>query len=697
MRKVFVVNVAILVSVIAFAQKTSPYFDPSRMFETGVYYYPEAWSESQWDRDFSKMEEMGFEFTHFAEFAWTHMEPTEGNYDFAWLDKALDLADKHGLKVIMCTPTACPPAWLSTKYPEIFIVKGDGQHTQHGSREHYSWSSSKYRELSAKIVKVMATRYGNDKRIWGWQIGNEPSHYGVVDYHPEAKIRFHDWLRNKYKTIEKLNEAWGARFWNLTYNDFSQIVLPNWRTQVNGMASPHSSLDFKRFSADECADYVSMQYRILKENVLAKQFITTNFMHEHFDVDVRRNNNLDFVSYTTYPVGGYTNGVGDQGFRIGDPWRISFSNDYFRPITNNITGVMEIQPGQVNWGAYNPQLHPGLVRAWLWNVFAGNSKFACSYRFRQPLYGVEQYHAGIVGTDGITPSSGGREYVQFMKEMRELRKHYSSKVNNPKEYEARRTALLFNIDNLWDVEIQKLTNQWDSKKISMGMYSAIKTLGVPVDYISEEMPFEKYNVMVAPTYQLIDNEIVAKWTKYVENGGNLVLTSRTGHKDRNGHLWELPLSGLIYKLIGGKILFYDMMPAYAIGGIKLNNKQYNWNVWADVIENDADTEVLATYTNQFYAGKAAVTYRKLGKGSVTYIGPITNDVAFEKSILQLVYNRAGLTTVNLPEGVMLEYRDGFGVAINYNSTAQEFDLPAKAKIIFGAKKIAPADVLVWKE
>jgi tetratricopeptide (TPR) repeat protein len=72
------------------------------------------------------MAELGFEFTHFGEFAWAFFEPSDGTFDFAWLDRALGLAEKHGLKVILCTPTPCPPAWLGEKFPEIYLVRGDG-------------------------------------------------------------------------------------------------------------------------------------------------------------------------------------------------------------------------------------------------------------------------------------------------------------------------------------------------------------------------------------------------------------------------------------------------------------------------------------------------------------------------------------------------------------------------------------------
>lgn len=378
---------AVLLIFISVNGIKAQWFKPEDMTIVGVYYYPEAWDSSQWDRDFAKMKKMGFEFTHMAEFAWAYMEPEEGKYNFEWLDKALALAAKNGLKVIMCTPTPAPPAWLTVNYPEVLLVKDDGTVARHGSRTNASWSSPKYREFTEKIVTKLAERYGNDPRVWGWQIDNEPSHYGTVDFGPAARLSFIEWLKQKYGNVQSLNSAWGTAFWSGAYNSFDQVLLPNGKTHLNGTASPHAMLDFKRFSADECASFVDFQYQILKKKVGQAQFVTTNFMHFTSEVDPWRNKNLDFISYTMYPVAGYTDGVGDEGFRMGDPWRISFANDMFRPF-KGITGVMELQPGQVNWGSYNSQPYPGAVRAWLWNSFAGNLSFICSYRYRQPLFGT---------------------------------------------------------------------------------------------------------------------------------------------------------------------------------------------------------------------------------------------------------------------------------------------------------------------
>ena len=123
-------------------------------------------------------------------------------------------------------------------------------------------------------------------------------------------------------------------------------------------------------------------------------------------------------------VYGSDHGIGPKGYRLGEYSRIAMANDFFRPLAGYY-GVMELQPGQVNWGTINSQPMPGAVRLWLWHVFAGGSKFTCTYRYRAPLYGYEQYHYGIVGTDGLTPTPGGKEFRQFIQDIGVLRTKYN--------------------------------------------------------------------------------------------------------------------------------------------------------------------------------------------------------------------------------------------------------------------------------
>jgi beta-galactosidase len=358
---------------------------------------------------------------------------------------------------------------------------------------------------------------------------------------------------------------------------------------------------------------------------------------------------------------------------------------------------MELQPGQVNWARTNPQPMPGVVRMWLWHAFASGCSFACTYRFRQPLYGSEQYHYGIMGTDGVTPSPGGLQYSQVANEMRMLRGKYDPAAKPPAVYTARRTAILWNHENLWNIDNQKQTASWDTWGHMFRYLEIAKSFGAPVEIIKESDDFSQYPVLIAPAYQLIDEELVRKWTRYVEQGGHLILTCRTGQKKRNGQLWEARWAEPIYSLIGAEIPFFDLLLDDGKGEVQMKDgAKHSWNTWADVLKPTGDTETLATYANQYYAGQSAVTTRRLGKGSVTYVGVHTRDGQLEKETLTEIYKRAGIATENYQEGVYVDWRDGFWVAVNYSSRPAQLSLPQGAQVLLGSNPLKPADVLVWK-
>ncbi len=666
------------------------WFNEKELTLTGAYYYPEHWDESQWERDFKQMRDLGFEFTHFAEFAWAQLEPEEGKYDFDWLDRAVELAAKYNLKVVMCTSTATPPVWMSRKYPEILLKNEDGTIVDHGARQHASFASPLYRERSYKMVEELARRYGNDPRIMGWQLDNEPA--VQFDYNEKAEAGFRDFLRERYHNdIGALNNAWGTAFWSQVYTDFNEITLPK---TAQMFMNHHQILDYRRYAAWQTTSFLDEQAKIIKKYA-TEQWVITNYIPNYEEGHIGGSKELDFQCYTRYMVYGDNEGIGRRGYRVGNPLRIALANDFFRPF-QGVYGVMELQPGQVNWGSINPQPLPGAVRLWLWSVFAGGSDFTCTYRYRQPLYGTEQYHYGIVGTDGVTVEPGGREFEQFMKEIRLLRENYSPKEKKPAEYTARKTAILFNHENSWSIERQQQNRTWNTFGHIEKYYRHLKAFGAPVDFITEEKDFSDYPVVIAPAYQLADRELTDRWTEYVKNGGNLVLTCRTAHKDRYGRLYEAPFGSLISDLTGNEMEFYDLLLPEDPGTVIMENSRYSWNTWGEILKPGKDSEVWATYTEEFYEGKPAVTHRKLGKGSVTYVGVDTRDGELEKEVLKKLYASLDIPVMDLPYGVTLEYRNGMGIVLNYSDQPYHFPLPQGAEPLIGETVIPTAGVLVFK-
>jgi beta-galactosidase len=671
-------------------------FPPADLMRIGVYYYPEAWPSNQWARDIANIRKLNLEFVHMGEFAWAFMEPAEGKYDFDWLERNVQLCAEQGLKVVLCTPSPTPPVWLAQSCPEILMVDAKGRKMLHGTRQQACWSVQTYRDYVGKIVDELGKRFGNDKRVWGWQLDNELSHYGKEPcFCDSCQNKFRAWLKNKYGTIENLNRDWGNAFWSQMYQNFEQVRIPN-KEELVAQLNEHSILDSQRWFAEEAADYLRFQTGILRKHCGNRQWVTHNFMHGFDRVNpVLNGKDFEIVTWTIYPAHGNLN-EGPLGFRLGSAATMSFAHDFFRSI-NGTQGIMELQPGQVNWGEVNPQPYPGAVHMWLMRAFAAGAKIVCTYRYRQPLFGAEQYHYGLAGTDGVTPTTGGEQYSQAAQEIALLRKHYKPDVREPAAYAARRTALLYNLENRWDIDNHKQTIRWDTMGHIFKHYRALKRLGCPVDVITEDKDFSKYPFLVAPAYQLVDDKLVQRWKAYVENGGHLVLSCRTGIKDRRGHLWEGPWAAPVLDLIGAKISLYDTLPAPHSGKVKAEKQTHEWVTWGEALEPGDGARVLAQQVDHFYSGKPAAVTRKLGKGTVTYIGTDSKDGGLEAQLVRDVFRNAGAAVEDFDDGFIVDWRDGFWVATNFTEKKQRAPVPKSAKILVGSAEVPTAGVTVWQE
>ena len=657
----------------------------------GTYYYPEQWPREQWERDFDNIAALGLQVVHMGEFAWFSMEPREGEFHFDWLGECVEMAATRKMDVILCTPTASPPIWLVEKYPDVLLVDEAERRKRFGGRRHYSPTSPAMKEASARIVSALAERFGGHAAVIGWQVDNEYS-ADFIDQNEHAVAAFRQWLRERYGTIEALNRAWGCQFWNTYYTDFSQIKLPAGRNPRYG--NPHQVLDACRFWSWAFAQFNKIQADILKSKV-GPRFITTNFMPFHLDVnpeDMARN--FNFMAWDSYPCGGMEKAPKDQNFRLGDPAQIGFMHNYLSSFYGR-WGLMELQPGQVNWGDTAPLLYPGAVRLWLWTALAHGAEFTTTYRYRQPRFGIELFHHGLVSPDGTTPSLGGRQFQQTIDEV--ARMDLSSAASPGPEDLKRSVGLVFDFEQLWEFSILPQTRRWDYGRLVRLWYGAFARLGLGIKVVrpGQEWPAE-LPVIIAPGLQMIDQTVIDQMTKYAATGGHLVLTCRTALMDKTGQLFEGPTAKPILPLIGGSIEAYDALPEDVLAQVELDGKKYEWGVWGDLLYGEPETKTIAKYGDQFYAGAAAVIQNRYQGGMVTYCG-VFGEEAFTNALAERIATQAKLTVTPLPARVHLLRRGVYRILLNYTTGIVDAPAPARTRFVVGTRKVEPAGVAVWKE
>jgi beta-galactosidase len=246
----------------------------------GVAYYPEHWPQERWPTDARLMREANIGAARVGEFAWSRFEPQEGEYDFGWLDEAIEVLSGEGIRTIMCTPTATPPAWLIHAHPEIRPIEANGLVAKpFGSRRHYCCNVPVYQAYTRRIVTAMAAHYGDHPDVIGWQIDNELGNVYRLErsrcYCEHCRQAFAEWLQRKYDSLDALNRAWGTVFWSQEYSAWEQIVLPSRGTSGEGL-NPSHVLDFYRFSSDSWAEYTRLQADLLREHA-GERWISTNF------------------------------------------------------------------------------------------------------------------------------------------------------------------------------------------------------------------------------------------------------------------------------------------------------------------------------------------------------------------------------------------------------------------------------------
>ncbi len=641
--------------------------------ELGVCYYPEHWPEDMWISDAQSMYKNGIRWVRIAEFAWSRIEPEPKNFDWKWLDKAVDILGNAGLKIVMCTPTATPPRWLINQMPDMLAVDQNGQKRKFGSRKHYSFSHKGYQKESQRITQAVAERYGNNSFIQAWQTDNEfGCHETTYSWCLSSLQEFRNWLQVKYQSIEKLNEEWGNVFWSMEYSSFEDIDLPNLTVTE---ANPAHHFAFRRFSSDQVKNFNSQQVKIINQ-FSPNRPVSHNYMGHFVEFDhYKVSEDLDIAAWDSYPLGFLQNmqSIAREDkkllfecYNIGDPDFQAYHHDLYRGMGR--LWVMEQQPGPVNWAKYNPVPLPGAVRMWTWEAFAHDAEVVSYFRWRQAPYAQEQMHAGLMHCDN-SPAMGSKEALQVSKEIQEIELPPTQKAE---------IALIHDYEACWMTEIDGQTQDFHYTRLMLDFYKSIRVNGGSLDIIGKNTDFTGYKLIIIPSFVHLDEEIFSRITL---SGAKILAGPRTGVKTNGFQIpHNLSLEGL-----GFKVTRVDALPQELPIEVEWKGIKGHMNVWRE------QGQCSGTSDGKGIDDMPVVTTGN--KGSYLCGWPDENLL---KAIMKEQMLSAGLTTVSLPEYLRVRQRGNLLFFTNYGKQKVSIPKEYNGEFLLGQRELAQSDLAILK-
>jgi len=619
-------------------------------YRLGVCFYPEHWPRERWAPYAAQMRTLGLTYVRIGDFTWSEIEPAPGHFEWDWFDQAIDTLATEGLRVVIATPTAAPPPWLTAAYPEILPVDREGRRLRGGSRRHCDLASPDYRREAARITTEFARRYGIHPAVAGWQIDNElGDHDTGRSYSPAALTGFRVWLAERYQSIEALDETWGAHFWGQRYTRWDEIDLPNLTV---GGPNPSHLLDFYRYSSSLVADFLSEHAAIIRAHS-PDRWVTHNFMRfcDQFD-HYPAAEPLDFVTWDSYPTGGveYSDlslGRKARWARTGEADLVSVNHDLYRGTKPGAhhPWVMEQQAGQINWAPSNPLPADGAVDLWAAQTWAHGGACTSFFRWRAATIGQELTHSGLLRHDE-TLDRGAVEMAAF------------ALGDEPLVETPRLVVLLHDYESLWIYDEQPQSAGASYWKQFMLFYAALRGLGVDVDIRHPDADLSAYRLIVAPALQLIDQDRAAHLASYAQHA-RLVFGPRAGFRDHSGKTHPGGQPGPLEALLGCRMMNFDAMPPLVSTPVEGHTVE----IWAESYRPTTGERVM-TYGNGPLSGTAAV----VRAGNCLTIGAWSRSLV--EQLLATELRSIGIEPVPLPDGVRRVSLDDRIIWLNFSEISQ---------------------------
>ena len=573
-------------------------------------YTPEQWPEEVWDADFRAFDLAKIDLLTVGVFTWAVTQPEEGVFDFSTLDAVVARAHAEGRKVCLATGTAAVPPWLARRYPEVCRTDFEGRQHRFGVRHNACASSPAYRRLSRAVAAAIAERFADHPAVVAWHINNE---YGGTCYCDLCAAEFRSWLRERYGSLDRLNDAWTGAFWSHRFTDWEEIVVPNALSEHWGgprhTAFQTITLDYRRFTSDNLLRSFRSEKEAIRE--FSDRPVTTNMMGLYPGLDYHRwGPHLDFASWDNYPA---------DGAPIS---RAALGHDLMRGLKGGQSfWLMEQTPTATSTRDANPLKRPGEMRLLSWQAVAHGSDSILFFQMRQSRGASEKYHGAVLNHAGRTDTRAFREVAALGGEVERLGDRLLG-ARTPA-----RTALLFDWDSWWAVEISDGPSrfvQYDAQVLAY--YDALWRAGVAVDVVSPDADLSSYDVVFAPFLHMLKGDIASRLEDVARRGGSVLTTVLSGRVDEDDNAFLQDVPGPLAELMGVRVDETDALPPERTntvvlsrpGGVEVRSTA---SFALDIVLPRGAAPV-GFYSEDFFSGSPAVTRNTFGDGAAWYVGAV---------------------------------------------------------------------------
>jgi beta-galactosidase len=662
------------------------------VFWHGGDYNPDQWLDypEVLAKDIELMKKSGCNAMSVGIFAWSRLEPREGEFDLDWLESIINNLYANGIYTVLATPSGAMPVWMAEKYPETKRMKEDGIRERFGGRHNNCFSSPVYREKVRIINTKLAERFSRHPGVLLWHLSNE---YNVGDCHcPLCKQNFRAWLEKRYGTIENLNAKWWNGFWSHRYQSFAQIDPPG--AHGENTSNP-LLLDWHRFKNDLLFDFVDCEIAAVRA-VNPDIPVNTNFMR-YWEIDYKRlADKLDVVSWDNYP----------EWHSNEDEFGATVETAMFHSQFNSMKKdrpfmMMESSPSATNWQSISKLRRPGMHLLSSMQAVAHGSDTVQYFQWRKSRGQSEQFHGAVVSHDNSSDTRVFRDVTKVGDELKNIKEICGSLTQNE-------VAILFDYDSLWSLRIaQAYRNAEEAKgfyRILQKNYGALWQLNVGTDFVYEQDDFSQYKVIIAPMLFMLKSNVKEKIERFVENGGIFVATFASGVVDEYGLSFFDEACYPFRKLLGVKAEETDSLYDGQSNSVDMLGSTYRVSSYCELAYAEG-AEVIGTYNEDFYAGMPAVTVNSYGKGKAYYVAADFDVEGYMDLYAKIVDGVVSADKIiPAPKNVSVTLRYGengeYVFVMNFNNCENIVELPFEYDILSGefeGGRIAPYGTAILKK